>query len=55
MKVRVRFTVDVDPARWAEEYRVARSEVRRDVQQHVESYAVAQLDSMDLLADPTSS
>lgn len=39
MKVRVEFTIDIDPEAWAEEYGVERSEVREDVKQHFVSDA----------------
>lgn len=35
MKIRVTVTLDVDPATWADEYGVARDEVRADVRAKV--------------------
>lgn len=52
MKVRIAFTVDVHPARWAEEYGLAdrAGDIRRDVQDSVRYSVLAQLESLGLLA-----
>lgn len=51
MKIRVSFAVDVDPDAWIQEYGTARTDIRRDVQRHLEQDARAQLDSLGLLAE----
>jgi len=52
MKVRISFTVDIDPQAWADEYGTERdgAPTHGDVQRHVESMVTAQLDSLGLLA-----
>lgn len=50
MRVRVSFTVDVDPGAWMDEYGVERSEVRADVLRYVENSVRAHLDDLGLAA-----
>jgi len=50
MKVRVSFTLDIDPDAWMLTYGVERSEVRRDVAEYVEQSALAHLQELELLA-----
>lgn len=50
MKVRVEFTLDVDPVAWSAEYGgTGQAEVRRDVQEHAEQSIRAHFDSIDVL------
>lgn len=49
MKVRVAFTIDVDPATWSAEYGIEPAEVRRDVQDHAEQSIRAHFDSVGVL------
>ena len=48
MKVRVSFTVDIDPDVWELEYGVAREDVREDVKAHVENGAKDHLRDLGL-------
>lgn len=54
MKVRISFTVDVDPDAWVEEYgwssEAALSDIRADVQEHARDSILGQFDSLGLLA-----
>jgi hypothetical protein len=49
MKVRVTMTVDVDPARWEEDFGVPRSEMREDVKTYVIGTVQGQLEHIDVL------
>lgn len=53
VKVRISFTVDIDPQAWATEYATGAGagEVREDVRRYVEQATLAQLAEQDLLAD----
>ncbi|MCA2247567.1 hypothetical protein JF729_07120 [Mycobacterium intracellulare] len=53
MKVRVSFTINVDPDAWMQEYGADRSDIRHDVQRHLEHDARAQLNSLGLLSEST--
>lgn len=50
MKVRVSYTVEVDPEGWVSEYGVDPSEVRDDVKDHLHTCGVEHLASLGLLA-----
>lgn len=52
MKVRVTFTVDIDPDAWEAEYGVPRAELREDVNSHIEGSVLAHFDSLGLLNHP---
>lgn len=41
MKVRLEVTVEIDPAKWQDEYRIPLSEVRVDVWNYFEAYVYA--------------
>ena len=43
MKIRVSFTVEVDPQRWADEFGVEPSEVRDDVKRYITDGIAAHL------------
>ena len=43
MKIKVTFTLDVDPDKWCYEYGIARADVRKDVQGYFEYIAQEQL------------
>ena len=43
MKVKIEFTVDIDPEAWAEEYGLARGDVREDVKAWVSSQTITQI------------
>jgi hypothetical protein len=49
MKVRVNFTVDVDPDSWAEEYGTHPRDLRRDVQDHARQSVLGLFDSLGVL------
>lgn len=48
MKVRISFTLDVDPEAWANEYGVAAAEIRQDVQTYFRIGAQEQLEFLGL-------
>lgn len=50
VKIRVSFTVDIDPEAWATEYGVAPEDVRTDVQSYLGQNAHTQLADLGLLA-----
>lgn len=50
MKIRVSFTVDVDPVAWSREYGTTREDVRADVNLYVHNATHAQFDSQGVLA-----
>jgi hypothetical protein len=45
MRVRISFTVEIDPDAWASEYGIDREDVRRDVHTYVEGSVRALLDA----------
>ncbi len=49
MKIRIEFTVDVDPKAWIENYGVADDEVRDDVKGYCQDHITAQLDRVSVL------
>lgn len=49
MKVRIDFTIDINPNAWIDEYGTEPSEIRSDVQRHVQNSSVAQLESLGML------
>lgn len=51
MKVRIAFTVDIDPDAWALEYGVPLAEVRSDVQDYVRYGVIGDFQARELLAD----
>lgn len=51
MKIKVAFTVDIDAESWANEFGLARSEVRADVQEHLRQSVLSMVASQGLLAD----
>jgi len=53
MKVRVAFTLDVDPEGWANEFGIERAEVSQDVKVYFETIATSQLRDVLHLAAPT--
>ena len=50
MKVRISFTVDVDPLAWSENYGVTGSDVRPDVQNYAEQVLLQQFEESGVLA-----
>lgn len=54
MKVRVEFTVDIDPAAWEAEYGVSRLDVRNDVRDYIKQGAHSHLSLLGVL-DATAS
>ena len=48
MKIRISFTVDIDPEVWALEYGLDRSEVRADVQTYIAESVRQDLASREL-------
>jgi hypothetical protein len=51
MKIKVTFTVEVDPAAWSEEYGVDPDEVRHDVQEFFANAAHAHIEQLDMAPD----
>jgi hypothetical protein len=43
MKVKISFTVDIDPKQWADTYGIVVSDVREDVKDYVRSMVITQL------------
>jgi len=50
MKVRVSFTVEIDPAKWEQVYGTNRENIRGDVQQYAASIVWAQFDENGVTA-----
>lgn len=50
MKVRIAFTVDIDPIAWAENYGVSSSDVRPDVQNYAEQVVLQQFEESGVSA-----
>lgn len=48
MKISVTQTVEVDPAKWALEYGVEKSEVRKDVKEYFANYCQDQVNLLEL-------
>lgn len=49
MKVKIEFTVDIDPKAWVEEFATERSEVRRDVKDFVRGEVMEDLNDRGVL------
>ena len=51
MKIKIEFTVDVDPDAWELNYGTNRNEVRDDVKGYIKNIALSQLDVVGVLAE----
>ena len=51
MKIKIEFTVDVDPEAWELNYGTSRNEIRNDVKGYVENIVLGQLDVVGVLAE----
>tara|TARA_Y100000361_G_scaffold31462_1_gene26330 strand:+ start:293 stop:529 length:237 start_codon:yes stop_codon:yes gene_type:complete len=51
MKIKIEFTVDVDPEAWELNYGTGRNEIRNDVKGYVENIVFGQLDVVGVLAE----
>jgi len=51
MKIKIEFTVDVDPEAWELNYGTGRNEIRNDVKGYVENIVLDQLDVVGVLAE----
>jgi hypothetical protein len=48
MKIKIEFTIEVDPEKWASEYGVEKSDVRKDVANHFKVQCQEWLENSDL-------
>ena len=51
MKIRISFTLDIDPDAWALEYGIAKSEVREDVQTYISESTHSEMSGRGLTVD----
>ena len=51
MKIKIEFTVDVNPDAWELNYGTNRNEVRDDVKGYIKNIALSQLDVVGVLAE----
>ena len=55
MKIKIQFTINVDPEAWANEYGIDLDDVREDVKRYIENHSREQVEFLGLAEEITHS